>query len=194
MAGMPVGPLSLNDEVAIDLALKIVKATKAQVGDGGRRPGAGEAARRDGREARAGSAARTARASTTIPRTGRSASGRASRTCSATQLDPDTLDVAGAEAAPSRHAGARGGAHRRGGRHHRSARGRCRLDPRLRLRALHRRRALATSTSWARRPSWRCASACRRSTASASPRRRSCATWRRAGGTFYGRAEARKAA
>jgi 3-hydroxyacyl-CoA dehydrogenase/enoyl-CoA hydratase/3-hydroxybutyryl-CoA epimerase len=32
-AGMPVGPLSLNDEVAIDLALKIVKATKAQLGD-----------------------------------------------------------------------------------------------------------------------------------------------------------------
>jgi 3-hydroxyacyl-CoA dehydrogenase/enoyl-CoA hydratase/3-hydroxybutyryl-CoA epimerase len=31
-AGMPVGPLSLNDEVALDLALKIVKATKAQVG------------------------------------------------------------------------------------------------------------------------------------------------------------------
>lgn len=32
-AGMPVGPLSLNDEVAIDLALKIVKATKAEAGD-----------------------------------------------------------------------------------------------------------------------------------------------------------------
>jgi len=31
-AGMPVGPLSLNDEVGVDLALKIVKATKAQVG------------------------------------------------------------------------------------------------------------------------------------------------------------------
>jgi 3-hydroxyacyl-CoA dehydrogenase / enoyl-CoA hydratase / 3-hydroxybutyryl-CoA epimerase len=31
-AGMPVGPLSLNDEVALDLALKIVKATEAQVG------------------------------------------------------------------------------------------------------------------------------------------------------------------
>ncbi|MGL5363642.1 MAG: 3-hydroxyacyl-CoA dehydrogenase NAD-binding domain-containing protein [Bosea sp. (in: a-proteobacteria)] len=31
-AGMPVGPLSLNDEVAIDLAWKIVKATKAEVG------------------------------------------------------------------------------------------------------------------------------------------------------------------
>jgi 3-hydroxyacyl-CoA dehydrogenase/enoyl-CoA hydratase/3-hydroxybutyryl-CoA epimerase len=33
-AGMPVGPLALNDEVAIDLALKIVRATKAQVGEG----------------------------------------------------------------------------------------------------------------------------------------------------------------
>jgi 3-hydroxyacyl-CoA dehydrogenase/enoyl-CoA hydratase/3-hydroxybutyryl-CoA epimerase len=33
-AGMPVGPLSLNDEVALDLALKIVKATKAELGEG----------------------------------------------------------------------------------------------------------------------------------------------------------------
>jgi 3-hydroxyacyl-CoA dehydrogenase/enoyl-CoA hydratase/3-hydroxybutyryl-CoA epimerase len=33
-AGMPVGPLALNDEVAIDLALKIVRATKAQAGEG----------------------------------------------------------------------------------------------------------------------------------------------------------------
>ena len=32
MAGMPVGPLSLNDEVGVDLALKILKATKAQLG------------------------------------------------------------------------------------------------------------------------------------------------------------------
>lgn len=31
-AGMPVGPLSLNDEVALDLALRIVRATKAQGG------------------------------------------------------------------------------------------------------------------------------------------------------------------
>lgn len=33
-AGMPVGPLSLNDEVALDLVLKIAKATEAQVGQG----------------------------------------------------------------------------------------------------------------------------------------------------------------
>jgi 3-hydroxyacyl-CoA dehydrogenase/enoyl-CoA hydratase/3-hydroxybutyryl-CoA epimerase len=32
-AGMPVGPLSLNDEVALDLALKIVKAARAQLGE-----------------------------------------------------------------------------------------------------------------------------------------------------------------
>jgi 3-hydroxyacyl-CoA dehydrogenase/enoyl-CoA hydratase/3-hydroxybutyryl-CoA epimerase len=32
MAGMPVGPLSLNDEVALDLAWKILAATKADLG------------------------------------------------------------------------------------------------------------------------------------------------------------------
>ncbi|MEE1657409.1 FAD-dependent oxidoreductase [Microvirga sp. CF3062] len=31
--GMPVGPLSLNDEVGVDLGLKILRATKAQLGD-----------------------------------------------------------------------------------------------------------------------------------------------------------------
>jgi len=33
-AGMPVGPLSLNDEVGVDLGLRIVRATKAQLGEG----------------------------------------------------------------------------------------------------------------------------------------------------------------
>jgi 3-hydroxyacyl-CoA dehydrogenase/enoyl-CoA hydratase/3-hydroxybutyryl-CoA epimerase len=32
MAGMPVGPLSLSDEVALDLGLKIMKATEADLG------------------------------------------------------------------------------------------------------------------------------------------------------------------
>jgi len=32
MAGMPVGPLALNDEVAVDLAWKILKATEAALG------------------------------------------------------------------------------------------------------------------------------------------------------------------
>ncbi|ACA17686.1 3-hydroxyacyl-CoA dehydrogenase NAD-binding [Methylobacterium sp. 4-46] len=37
-AGMPVGPLSLNDEVGVDLGLKILKATKAQAGEGAVNP------------------------------------------------------------------------------------------------------------------------------------------------------------
>ncbi len=40
MAGMPVGPLSLNDEVAIDLGWKILKATEADLGPGSGRSGA----------------------------------------------------------------------------------------------------------------------------------------------------------
>jgi 3-hydroxyacyl-CoA dehydrogenase/enoyl-CoA hydratase/3-hydroxybutyryl-CoA epimerase len=32
MAGMPVGPLALNDEVGVDLAWKILKATEADLG------------------------------------------------------------------------------------------------------------------------------------------------------------------
>jgi 3-hydroxyacyl-CoA dehydrogenase/enoyl-CoA hydratase/3-hydroxybutyryl-CoA epimerase len=35
MAGMPVGPLALNDEVAVDLAWKILKATEADLGAAG---------------------------------------------------------------------------------------------------------------------------------------------------------------
>ncbi len=42
MAGMPVGPLSLNDEVALDLTLKIMNATKAALG-ARYQPGAGDA-------------------------------------------------------------------------------------------------------------------------------------------------------
>ncbi|WP_210497045.1 FAD-dependent oxidoreductase [Microvirga antarctica] len=37
-AGMPVGPLSLNDEVGVDLGLKILRATKAQLGDAAIQP------------------------------------------------------------------------------------------------------------------------------------------------------------
>ncbi|ODN72333.1 Fatty acid oxidation complex subunit alpha [Methylobrevis pamukkalensis] len=33
MAGMPVGPLALNDEIALDLAWKILQAAKADLGD-----------------------------------------------------------------------------------------------------------------------------------------------------------------
>ena len=39
MAGMPVGPLSLNDETALDLGLKIVRAMEADLGAGAVSPG-----------------------------------------------------------------------------------------------------------------------------------------------------------
>jgi 3-hydroxyacyl-CoA dehydrogenase/enoyl-CoA hydratase/3-hydroxybutyryl-CoA epimerase len=38
MAGMPVGPLSLNDETALDLGLKIVRAAEADLGAGAINP------------------------------------------------------------------------------------------------------------------------------------------------------------
>jgi 3-hydroxyacyl-CoA dehydrogenase/enoyl-CoA hydratase/3-hydroxybutyryl-CoA epimerase len=38
MAGMPVGPLSLNDETALDLGLKIVRAAEADLGAGAVNP------------------------------------------------------------------------------------------------------------------------------------------------------------
>jgi 3-hydroxyacyl-CoA dehydrogenase/enoyl-CoA hydratase/3-hydroxybutyryl-CoA epimerase len=39
MAGMPVGPLALNDEVAVDLAWKILKATESDLGSAAVDPG-----------------------------------------------------------------------------------------------------------------------------------------------------------
>ena len=48
MAGMPVGPLALNDEVGIDLSWKILQAAKKDLGAERRRSGAGEADRGDG--------------------------------------------------------------------------------------------------------------------------------------------------
>ena len=52
MAGMPVGPLALNDEVAVDLAWKILKATEIDLGAKIDRSQAKGAARGDGGEAR----------------------------------------------------------------------------------------------------------------------------------------------
>ena len=143
MAGMPVGPLSLNDEIGVDLAWKIMQGDRSR----SRREGGRSATRR--------------RCSTRLVekhgRLGRKngkgfydypAEARRRR------LWPGLADLQptearsrhdrrrGAEAAPPRHAGAGSGALLRGGRRHRPARGRCRLDPRLRLRAVHGRHAV----------------------------------------------------
>ncbi|MFL5126812.1 MAG: 3-hydroxyacyl-CoA dehydrogenase NAD-binding domain-containing protein [Microvirga sp.] len=93
MAGMPVGPLSLNDEVAIDLALKIVKATKAQVGEAAINPAQEkllvamvEGAGRLGRKNKKGFY--------DYPESGPKRLWPGLKDLQATQLDPDTLDVA----------------------------------------------------------------------------------------------------
>ena len=70
-AGMPVGPLSLNDEVALDLGLKIIRLDPRPARRRRGRPGAGEAAATRWSRRKAGSAARTARGSTTIPEGGK---------------------------------------------------------------------------------------------------------------------------
>ena len=142
MAGMPVGPLALNDEVAIDLGWKILQATKKDLGANavdpaqeklleamvvkeqrlGRKNGKGfydyPAQRRE--EPVAG------------PRRDRRQAARSRHDLGAGPEGP--LPV---------HAVARSGALHGRERRHRPARGGRRLDPRLRLRALHRRRDLA---------------------------------------------------
>ncbi len=70
MAGMPVGPLSLSDEVALDLVLKIMKATEADLGSNAIDQAQKKLWSRWSRS-RAASAARTARAFTTTPRRAR---------------------------------------------------------------------------------------------------------------------------
>ena len=87
-AGMPVGPLSLNDEVAVDLAFKVLKATKVQLGEARGRSGAGEAALRHGREARAPRPQEPQGLLRLSRRPGPSASGRASPTCRRTGSIP----------------------------------------------------------------------------------------------------------
>ena len=93
MAGMPVGPLSLNDEVAVDLAWKILKATEADLGPDAVDPSQRRCCRRWSRSA-AATAARTARAFTTIRRTAPKRLWPGLTDLQKTRLDPDTIDIA----------------------------------------------------------------------------------------------------
>ena len=93
MAGMPVGPLALNDEVAVDLAWKILKATEADLGAGAIDPRAEGAALRAWSRSAAATAARTARASTTIRRRAPKRLWPGLADLQPAKLDPDTIDV-----------------------------------------------------------------------------------------------------
>jgi 3-hydroxyacyl-CoA dehydrogenase / enoyl-CoA hydratase / 3-hydroxybutyryl-CoA epimerase len=92
MAGMPVGPLSLNDEVAIDLALKIVKATKTQVGEAAINPAQEkllvEMVEKQGRLGR-----KNKKGFYDYPESGPKRLWPGLKDLQPTQLDPDTLDI-----------------------------------------------------------------------------------------------------
>ena len=141
MAGMPVGPLSLNDEVAVDLAWKILKATEADLGakaiDPRQKALLEEMVEKRGRFGR-----KNGKGFYDYPATRPKKLWPGLAELQPKKLDPDTIDVAGIEAPPARHAGAGDRALLRGERAHRRARGRCRLDPRLRLCAVLRRHAV----------------------------------------------------
>ena len=148
MAGMPVGPLSLNDEVALDLGLKIVRAAEADLGAERDRSARRRSCWRRWSRSAAASAARTARASTIIRKASpkRLWPGLAELLPKTLTLDHRRDRRRGTEAAPPGDAGARDRALLRGEGRHRRARGRCRLDPRLRLCAVIPAARCPTST------------------------------------------------
>ena len=140
MAGMPVGPLSLNDEVAVDLAWKILKATEADLGasavDARQKSLLEQMVEKGGRYGR-----KNGKGFYDYP-----ASGPKRLWPGLAELQPDSSRSRrdrreGAEAAPARDPGAGDRALLRGKCAHRRARGRRRLDPRLRLRAVFGRHA-----------------------------------------------------
>ena len=91
MSGMPVGPLSLNDEVAVDLAWKILKATEADGGavDPQQKSLLDEMVEKRGRYGR-----KNGKGFYDYPATGPKRLWPGLADLQAVKLDPDTLDVA----------------------------------------------------------------------------------------------------
>jgi 3-hydroxyacyl-CoA dehydrogenase / enoyl-CoA hydratase / 3-hydroxybutyryl-CoA epimerase len=92
MAGMPVGPLALTDEVAVDLAWKIVKATEADLGAGAIDPAQkellSELVEKRGRHGR-----KNGKGFYDYPERGEKRLWPGLADLQPTKLDPDTLDV-----------------------------------------------------------------------------------------------------
>ena len=138
MAGMPVGPLSLNDEVAVDLAWKILKATEADLGpqaiDERQKALLQEMVEKRGRYGR-----KNGKGFYDYPQNGPKRLWPGLADLQADQARSRHHRRRGAETSVAGDPGAGIGALHPGRRRHRHARGRCRLDPRLRLCAVHRR-------------------------------------------------------
>jgi 3-hydroxyacyl-CoA dehydrogenase / enoyl-CoA hydratase / 3-hydroxybutyryl-CoA epimerase len=93
LAGMPVGPLSLTDEVAVDLAWKVLKATEADLGpqavDPRQRALLEEMVEKRGRYGR-----KNGKGFYDYPQSGPKRLWPGLADLQATKLDPDTLDIA----------------------------------------------------------------------------------------------------
>jgi 3-hydroxyacyl-CoA dehydrogenase/enoyl-CoA hydratase/3-hydroxybutyryl-CoA epimerase len=92
MAGMPVGPLSLNDEVALDLGWKILKAAEADLGPGAVDPKQkallSDLVEKHGRLGR-----KNGKGFYDYPQSGPKRLWPGLAELQATKLDPDTIDV-----------------------------------------------------------------------------------------------------
>jgi 3-hydroxyacyl-CoA dehydrogenase/enoyl-CoA hydratase/3-hydroxybutyryl-CoA epimerase len=92
MAGMPVGPLALNDEVAVDLAWKILKATEADLGpqaiDPRQKTLLEEMVEKRGRYGR-----KNGKGFYDYPQNGPKRLWRGLADLQPTKLDPDTIDI-----------------------------------------------------------------------------------------------------
>jgi 3-hydroxyacyl-CoA dehydrogenase/enoyl-CoA hydratase/3-hydroxybutyryl-CoA epimerase len=93
MAGMPVGPLALNDEVAVDLAWKILQATEADLGpaaiDPRQKALLEEMVEKRGRYGR-----KNGKGFYDYPQSGPKRLWRGLADLQPTKLDPDTIDIA----------------------------------------------------------------------------------------------------
>ena len=171
MAGMPVGPLSLNDEVAVDLAWKILKATEADLGakaiDPSQKALLSDMVEKHGRLGR-----KNGKGFYDYPEKAPKKLWPGLADLQKKKLDPDTHRYPGNEGSAARDAGARNRALFRGGRAHRCARGGCRLDPRFRLRAVLGRHAVLYRHDGDEALCRACARSSKRNSASASSRRR----------------------
>jgi 3-hydroxyacyl-CoA dehydrogenase/enoyl-CoA hydratase/3-hydroxybutyryl-CoA epimerase len=93
MAGMPVGPLALNDEVAVDLAWKILQATEADLGPAAIEPRQ-KALLEEMVEKRGRYGRKNGKGFYDYPQNGPKRLWRGLSDLQPTKLDPDTIDIA----------------------------------------------------------------------------------------------------
>ena len=141
MAGMPVGPLALNDEVAVDLAWKILKATEVDLGakaiDPRQKKLLQEMVEKRGRFGR-----KNGKGFYDYPANGPKKLWPDLADLQPKKLNPELDRHRGAEVTPARHPGAGNRPLLRGESAHRRARGRRRFDPGLWLCAVFGRYAV----------------------------------------------------